>query len=177
MDVKKLKYLWKVIGVFAAFLLQSLVFENLNILSSSPDILLTVIIMISVSLDFTWASAVGAFAGIIMDSMYGSVFGVKTLMYMYLALLVSIAADKKNDNSPLIMGWICFISITVMEITMAIINAIIGSPIKFTYLIADIFVKGIFSAVFAILYTLATECVKKRKQKGKDSAKEETADE
>ena len=51
-----MKYLWKVIGIYLAFLAQSLLFENINILSVSPNILLAVIIMCSVSLDFVPAS-------------------------------------------------------------------------------------------------------------------------
>lgn len=158
-----MKYLWKVIGIYLAFLAQSLLFENINILSVSPDILLAVLIMCSVSLDFAPASVMGAFAGVLMDVMYGSVFGVKTLAYMYLALLVSIAVDKKNDNSPLIMSWICFISITIMEITLALLKAILGGGFSIKYLVSGIFVKGVFAALFALLYTLVHQYLKKRK--------------
>lgn len=175
MDVKQVKYLWKIIGIYLAFLVQSLVFENINILSSSPDILLTVLIICSVSLDFPAASILGAFAGILMDVMYGSIFGVETLTYMYLALLVSIAVDKKNDNSPLIMSWICFISITVMEIAMTILKAMLGSHQSIAYLASGILVKGVFAALFALLYTLICQYIKKRKAGDQNSVKEELA--
>lgn len=166
MDVKKLKYIWKAVGIYLAFLAQSLIFENINIFSSSPDILLTVLIICCVSLDFPAASIMGAFAGIMMDAMYGKVFGVNTLIYMYLALLISIAADKKNDNSPLIMSWICFISITLMEVVVAILQAILGAGASMSGLLAGIFVKGLFAAIFALLYTLLSQFLKKRRAQG-----------
>ena len=148
-------------------------FENINILSVSPNILLAVIIMCSVSLDFVPASAMGSFAGVLMDTMYGSVFGVRTITYMFLALFVSIAVDKKNDNSPLIMSWICFISITVMEISISVLKAMLIGGISIKYLISGIFVKGIFAALVALFYTLIRQYIKNRKARVSPSLKEE----
>ena len=169
-----MKYLWKVIGIYIAFLAQSLIFENINIFSVSPDLLLAAIIICSVSLEFIPASIVGAFAGVLMDVMYGNTFGLTTLVYMYLALIVSIAVDKKNDNSPLIMSWICFISIAVMEIALAILKAMLGSSLSIAYLASSVLVKGMFAALFALLYTLLSQYIKKYTARSRNSVKEET---
>lgn len=160
-----MKYLTKFLGVYLAFLLQSLFFENLKIFSCSPDILLTALIICAVSLDFVPAALLGAFAGILTDSMYGSVFGINILVYMYLALLVSIAADKKNDNSPLIMSWVCFVSIAAMEIVLAVLKTVLGNSAGIGNVCANIFVKGIFAAVFALVFVLFVQYMKKRRQK------------
>ncbi|MBE7034055.1 MAG: rod shape-determining protein MreD [Ruminococcaceae bacterium] len=146
----------KTLGIYFAFLLQSLFFENLKLFSCSPDILVAVVIIIAVSESFVAASVMGAFAGLLIDVMYGQVFGINILLYMYLALIVSIAADKKNLNSPLIMSWVCFVSIAAMEIVVSILKFGIGSNLTLGLIVSNIFVKGIFAALFALVFVLLT---------------------
>ena len=163
--MNRVKNLTKFLGIYLAFLIQSLFLENLKMFSASPDIVLTLIVIFSVSMDFVPAAALGAFAGLLTDVMYESVFGINLLLYMYLALFVSIAADKKNENSPLIMSWISFISIAALEIVTAVLGAVLGRTIKIGVLCANVFVKGIFAAIFALLFVLIVQYIRKRKQK------------
>lgn len=159
-----MKYLWHFAGIYAAFLLQSLLFENLKIFSCSPDILITVLVICSVSLDFIPASVLGAFAGVLTDAMYSRVFGINLLIYMYFALFVSIAADKRNSNSPLIMSWICFVSIAAMEIVLALLKTVFGTSSSLAFTCANIFVKGFFAAVFSLGFVLFVQYIKKCRQ-------------
>lgn len=164
MEVKKVKYTAKFAWIYIAFLLQSFVFENLNIFSCSPDVLLTVLVICCVPLKFPRAAILGAFAGAITDAMYGRIFGLNVIMYMYFALLVSVFADEKNQNSPLIMGWICFVSISAYEIVLALLKTMLGSATSIGYLGANIFVKGVFAAVAALLFVLLAQKIKKGKE-------------
>jgi len=166
------KYVWKTLGIYLAFLIQSLIFENLKIFSCSPDLLIAVIIIMAVSEDFVPASVLGAFAGLLIDVMYGQAFGINILLYMYLALIVSIASDSKSANSPLIMSWVCFVCVAALEIVLAALRSVIIAPEKISVLCANIFVKGIFAAVFTLLFVLIKEYIIKRKKK--DSQKEAT---
>ena len=169
-----MKYVWKFAGVYLAFIVQSLFLENLKIFSCSPDILITCVIICSVSMSATAACGLGAFAGVLMDAMYGEVFGINILVYMYMALLVSLATDKGNSNSPLIMSWICFVSVAAMEIALPILKAIMGSEASIRTICAGIFVKGIFSAVFALVWVVLFQYLKKRKkEKNTDSISSE----
>ena len=155
----------KIAGIYIVFLFQSLIFENIRIFACTPDILLAVVIVLSVSSDLKWAAVLGGLAGLLKDVMYAEVFGINTLVYMYLGILVSLAVDKKSDNSPLIMGWISFVCITLMQIVMALLKSMFGNPSSVGFLTANIFVKGIFGAVFAFLYVLLREKAAKRKKK------------
>ena len=159
-----MKYLWHFVGIYAAFLLQSLLFENLKIFSCSPDIVIAVLVICSVLIDFVPASILGAFVGVLEDSMYGGVFGINLLIYMYFALLVSIAADKRSSNSPLIMSWISFISVAAMEIVLAVMKAVFGISSSIALTCANIFVKGVFAAVFSLCFVLLVQYIKKRRQ-------------
>ena len=159
-----MRYVWKIAGIYLAFLIQSLIFENLRIFSCSPDILVAVVIIAAVSEDFVSASILGGFAGLLYDVMYGEVFGISMLLYTYLALLVGIAADRRNSNSPLIMSWVCFVSIASLEIVVALFKGAMGSTPAFGQLCSNIFVKGIFGALFALCFVLVVQYVKKKKQ-------------
>ena len=159
-----MKYVWKTLGIYLAFLIQSLLFENLNIFSCSPDILMTVVIIVAVAESFVPASVLGGFAGLLNDVMYGEVFGTGILFYLCLSLAVSLAADSKNINSPLIMSWICFISVAATEIVLSVLRTAMGRAIEIGHICAEIFVKGIFAAVFALVFVLASEFLKKRKK-------------
>ncbi len=159
-----MKYVWKALGIYLAFLLQSLVFENLRIFSCSPDILVAVVIIAAVSEDFVAASILGGFAGLLYDVMYGEVFGISILLYTYLALLVSLAADRKNLNSPLIMSWVCFASVASLEIVIVFFKAAMGNALSFGQLCTNIFVKGLFAALFALCFVLIVLYIKKKKE-------------
>lgn len=165
-----MKSLYKLIGVYLAFLIQSLFFENLKIFSCTPDLLVTIIIIYSVSEGLPKAGILGAFAGLLVDVMYSDVLGINILIYMYFAIIVSIAADSKNSNSPLIMSWICFISTASMEIVVTVVRtAFSGSP-DLGLLCRNIFVKGIFAAIFAVIYVLIVQAFLKRKKGIKSTA-------
>lgn len=173
-----MKYVWKSLGLYLAFLIQSLVLENLKIFSCSPDLLIAVVIIIAVSEDFVPASVFGAFAGLLLDVMYGEVFGINILLYMYLALIVSIASNSKSTNSPLIMSWVCFISVAATEILVVLLKAAMGWNLTAGQICANIVVKGVFAAVFALCMVLVVQYFKNRKKTVKDSetdsGKEET---
>jgi len=157
----------KTLGIYIAFLLQSLLFENLNIFSCSPDLLLTAVIIMAVTEEFISATFIGAFAGLLVDVIYGKVFGINILLFMYIALFVSMAVDKKNSNSPLIMSWVCFVSVAAVEIVRAIFRGTMGKTISLGLICSNIFVKGLFAAVFALLFTLLVQFGKKSKAEKK----------
>ena len=169
--MSKVKNLPKFLWIYIAFLLQSIFLENLKIFSCSPDLVLALLVIFSITLDFIPAMLLGAFAGLLIDVMYESVFGINLLVYMFFALLISIAVDRKNSNSPLIMSWISFVCVAALEIVLAALRSVIIAPEKISMLCANIFVKGVFAAVFALSFVLIKEYIARRK---KDSQKEAT---
>ena len=169
-----MKYLYQFAGIYGAFLVQSLFCEKLKILSCSPDLVITVLIICSVYMDFVPSAILGAFAGLLTDVMYGTVFGVYLIKYMYVGIAVSIFADKRHFNSPLIMSWICFISVAAAEIVMAVLKMLIGVSLSVGTLFANIFVRGMFAAIFAMVFVLLTQC-RKTKVKNKKVSQGEGA--
>lgn len=169
-----MKYLWKLLGIYLAFLAQSIIFENIKILSCSPDILIVAIIMCSVSAGTLQAALLGLAAGLFADALYGSIFGINILIYMYLAIAVSISVHESTDNSPLLMGWVTFVSVTVLEIVLTLFKSMFGFTVSIGFLGANILIKGGFGALFALLFVLVYHRIKKGRTKTADSVKEET---
>ncbi len=165
-----MKYFLKILGIYLAFLVQSIFFENIKILSCSPDILIVAIIMCSVSAGNLHAAFLGGGAGLLMDVLFGDVFGINTLIYMYLAFFVSVLVDEKTDNSPLLMAWVTFSSITVMEIVLTVFKSFFSYNVSMGFLGANVLVKGIFGAVFALLFVLIGQRIKKSKKASLEEA-------
>lgn len=171
--MKIVRYLSKITGIYLAFLLQSLIFENIKIFSCSPDILVTAIIICAVSTDFMKAASLGAFAGLLLDAICGRVFGVNILIYMYLAFFVSTAVSEKTENSPLLMSWVVFITITALEISVGVLKSMLGYHSSVRFILTSIFVKGIFGALFTLFFVLIYHKIKKRIIKATDSVGED----
>ena len=169
-----MRYISKALGIYLAFLAQTLIFENIKIFSCSPDILITAIIICAVSSDYMKAAALGAFGGMLVDVMCGNVFGINILIYMYLALLVSLAVGEKTENSPLLMSWVVFIAIAAMQIIIGVFKSMLGYSSSIGIMGANILVKGMFASVFTLLFVLLYQKLKKKAAKRACSAREET---
>jgi len=168
------KYLYQYAGLYLAFLIQSLFLENLKLFSCSPDIVITVIIIFSVHMSLTQSAVFGGVAGLLTDAVFGTVFGANLIKYMYLGIAVSIFADKRHSNSPLIMSWISFVSVAATEIAVAVLKAFVGMTPTATSVFSRIFVRGIFAALFTLVFVLLSLYFKKRAHKeNRDSSGEE----
>lgn len=168
-----MKYLLKFSGIFLAFLIQSTMLENIRIFNCSPDLLAISVIICAVSSEFIPASVLGAFAGVLVDALQGRVFGINVLIYMYTALIVSVMVEKNTENSPLIMSWVCFVSITLLETALALMKTMLGYRQTLGYLGANIFVKGLFGALFTVVFVMVYQHIKNKKNKKLETIEEE----
>ena len=160
-----MKVFFKFLGVYIAFLAQCLVFEKLNILSTTPDILVVSIVITSVSASMLQSMWIGFFAGILADSLYGQAFGVNILIYMALSILVNIAVKDNTQNSPLLMSWVTFVSVSALEILLILLKSLFGFSVSIEFLGANILVKGVLGAVFTLFFVAVHQHFKKKKSK------------
>ena len=168
-----MKYLYKISGVYLAFLVQSLIVEKIKIFSCPPDVLLAAVVICAVSLSAYKAAALGAFAGLLTDVFYGHIFGVNLITYMYFALVVAIVVDERTDNSPLLMGWVCFVSLAAFEIVVAVLKTFIGYSVSASSITSAIFIKGFWGALMTFVLVLIKQQIIKRRKKTEDSKEEE----
>ena len=168
-----MKYLYKFIGVYIAYLFQMLLIQNIKIHNCSPDIILPVLVIYSVSAPLSFSVVAGGIIGVISDALSASVFGINTLVYMYFALLVNLFTDSKTENSPLLMGFISFSTISATQIIISVVKSIMVAPIPLHYLITKILVKGVFGGIITLLIVLISQWVKKRRTDKTRNEKEE----
>lgn len=150
--MKKVKQLKKFIWVYAAYLVQTLVLNEIKIFGCSPDIVSVVLVILAVSEGYMLSAAIGSFAGLLTDTLSGKLFGMNTLILMYFALSVSLLTDKKSQNSPVIVSFIYLVSIAAKETLLAVIKMLVGYSVPIGHLCADIFVKGIFGGIFILAF-------------------------
>ena len=62
-----IKQLKSFAAIYIIFLLQSIIFENIKILSVTPNLLLAAVMIAAVFLNDTQAALLGAFAGLLVD--------------------------------------------------------------------------------------------------------------
>ena len=169
-----MKYHYKILGVYLAYLVQSLLIEDIKIFSCSPDILLTAVVICAVSLSAYKAAALGAFAGLLADVFYGHIFGVNLITYMYFALVVAIVVDERTDNSPVIMGWVCFVSLAAFELVVAVLKTFIGYSVSASSVTGAVLIKGLSGALMTFLFVFIKQKRIKRKKKTERTNEEET---
>ena len=136
----------KFIGIYIAFLIQSIIISNVRILSITPDLFSIVIVLTAVYCSCTEACFIGAFGGILIDVICGRVFGVNTLIYMYLALIIAFFVDKKHSNSPVI-----FVCITFFQMIKSLLYYFAGHVVSIGYIGKSILVNGVIALVFTVV--------------------------
>ncbi len=159
----------KFLGIYIAFLIQSIILSNVRIISITPDLLSITIVLTAVYCSCTEACFIGAFGGILNDVICGRVLGVNTLIYMYLALITTFFVDKKHTNSPIIMGWIIFVCITFFQIVKSLLYYFAGYVLSVGHIGKSILVNGVFALIFTVVCVFLIE---KKAAKRKDTVKE-----
>ncbi|MBQ8391316.1 MAG: rod shape-determining protein MreD [Clostridia bacterium] len=141
------KFIW----VYAAYLVQTLVLSEIKIFGCSPDIISVVLVILAVSEGYMLSAAIGSFAGVLIDTLSGKLFGMNTLILMYYALSVSLLTDKKSENSPIIVSFIYFVSIAAKESLLAVIKMLLGYSLPIGHLFTNILVKGVFGGICILI--------------------------
>lgn len=73
--------------VLAAFLLQSSVFPAITLLDITPNVLLIITVCFGFMRGKRFGLLVGFFSGFLIDFFFGPLFGVNTLVYMFIGYL------------------------------------------------------------------------------------------
>ncbi|MBR1970706.1 MAG: rod shape-determining protein MreD [Clostridia bacterium] len=148
-----MKYVKKIAIIYGVFLLQSLIFEKINIFSVTLNIMPAVLIIIALYSNPTESALLGAFSGLLTDVVCSRVFGVHIVIYMLLAGLVSNFINKNNNNSPLIMGGVCFTYTAVYIVVYSLIPTVFGYSLNVGGIASDVIVNGILAFIIGLLIT------------------------
>lgn len=165
-----MKYVKKAALIYFVFLLQSLIFENINIFSTTLNVVLAVLVIASVYSNPTEAALLGAFLGLLTDVVCSRVFGVHIILYMLLCGLVSQFINKNINNSPLIMGGVCFAFSAAYTAIYSFIPVIFNYSINIGSIALDVIINGTAAFFIALAYTyLSVHRNKKTQEKAVES--------
>ena len=162
-----------VAAIYIVFLLQSTIFENIKILSVTPNILLPAVIVVAVFNRDTQSALLGAFAGLLTDVVCSRVFGVHTVLYMLVAAGVANFVSKSIYNSPIIMGVTCFEFSAAYILVNSVIPTVFGYSINFGNVATDILINSILSFICAFAFTFILNWFYKRKKRIPEVAESE----
>lgn len=152
----------KFLGIYVAFLIQSVILSNMRIISITPDLLSIAIVLTAVYCSCAEACFIGAFGGILTDVLCGRILGVNTLIYMYIALLTALLVDKKHTNSPVIMGWVIFVCITFFQVIKSFLYYFTGNLLSFGHIGKSILVNGVLAIVFTVGVVAVIDSAKRK---------------
>ncbi len=148
-----MKYVKKIAIIYGVFLLQSLIFENINIFSVSLNIIPAVLIIVSLHSNQTESALLGAFAGLLTDVVCCRVFGVHIILYMLLSGAVSSFINKNVNNSPLIMGGMCFTFSSLYTLVYSFIPTVFGYSVNIGSIASDVLINGIIAFFTGLVIT------------------------
>ena len=139
--------------IYIIFLLQSIILENIRILSVTPQLLFVAVIIASVYHSDTQAALLGAFAGFLTDAVCSRAFGMHIILYMLLAAAVSHFVSKSVYNSPLFMGAVCLEFSTLYIVVASVMPTIFGYSINIGRIATDILICGIIAFICGFVFT------------------------
>lgn len=159
-----MKYVKKAAIVYLIFLLQSLIFENINIFSVALNIVPAVLVIISVYSNPTESVLLGAFMGLLTDVVCSRVFGVHIIFYMILSGLISVFINKNINNSPLIMGGACFAFSSAYIVVYSLMPIIFSYSVNIGSIALGVVINGITAFIIGLAFTYFIMWRSKRKE-------------
>ena len=160
-----IKVLKSAVAIYIVFLLQSIIFENIKILSVTPNILLAAVIIAAIFNSDTHSALLGAFAGLLTDVVCSRVFGIHIILYMLVAAVVSHFVNKGIYNSPLIMGVNSFEFSAIYILIYSVMPTVFGYSINIGNVATDILINAILSFICAFVFTYILNWLSRRKDR------------
>lgn len=130
--------------IFIMALLQSTIFNYLEIYNVKPNLLIILIVSVALMSNNIEASFVGFFCGLVQDMATGKVLGFYALLGMYLGFCIGSLNKKLNRENFLIHLFFIFLSTIVYEYTVYLLNS---------------FVNGTFDFIYPLRHIILTEAV------------------
>jgi rod shape-determining protein MreD len=132
-----------IIVIFA--LLQTSILDCIDIFNVKPDLLLIAVIYASLSFEFKYALSLSIFAGVLKDVLAVNTFGINTLLFPLVSLLlIKLSREISLDNNFIYMVS-TFIITLLGDIITRIIFLFLGN-----YILWGIFLR---TAILESLYT------------------------
>lgn len=128
--------------ILLAFVIQCTWVQYINILGVTPNIVLALVIAMGLISEPVESGAYGFAAGVLWDLMWGRVFGVNALLFMYIALLVRMLMEFMYKKGIFVAVSLTFISCILYEVLFFLLSFVIWGERGFLYVFLRIIIPS-----------------------------------
>ncbi|MCD8048830.1 MAG: rod shape-determining protein MreD [Clostridia bacterium] len=158
---------FKIILTAAVIILESCVLSNFRIWGVKPDYALALLLAITVIAPEPESVVLAFAAGIFADLLSGAVFGLNTLLFMYLSLACALFVNTLYIKKMKLICPMCFVAAFLYEAIFAVLSMIIREaellPIMFARALSCAVLDTV---IFVILYLILLRVHFEKKPKG-----------
>ncbi len=142
--MKKLLFLFVII---ACALLETTVLNSFRVFNTKPDLLLTLVVIVSLGFELRWAIFFSIFAGLLKDSFSISSFGINTILFGLWSFILVRLSRKISVETDLMRVIVLSIVLVLNSVVLKIIFFYSGKFIPFGIFMRTAF----FSSAYTIL--------------------------
>ncbi len=137
-----MRHILKVFMLLMALVIQSTWIKYTEILGVTPNLVLALVVAMGLISEPVEAGTYGFAAGVLWDLMWGRVFGVNALLFMYIVLLGRALIELMYKKGLFVSVMITFFSAILYEILFFLISFAIWGETGFLYLILRIIIPS-----------------------------------
>ena len=161
-----MRHFLKAVLLFVLLILQSTVCRYLEIMNITPNLMLAFMVAaVLTSKSISEAGIYGFVTGLVYDLVWGRVFGIETLLFMYLALLLFYISEYMYKKNLFLSVWLTFLTSVIAETVVFVLCFVIFGKATFWYtFFARIIPCAAYTALAEIIvYEIAVKIPSKRK--------------
>jgi rod shape-determining protein MreD len=134
----KKRILFYLFFIFLFLLLQTTLLQYAEIYGVKPNIIIVFVIVTALLRGAVEGGAVGFFAGLALDMMFGGVLGFHALLGFYLGIAAGSSNKRLFRENMLVVVFFTFIFSVAYESAVFIINNIMSGDIKLLYALTSV---------------------------------------
>ena len=148
----KMKTLFYTLCILLIVLLQTTILHYISIKGVMPNLVIVFIIVTAFMRGSAEGAAVGFFAGLAMDMMFGNILGFYALLGFYLGFSIGSMNKGIFKENLLLVIFFTFIFSIAYEVVVYVINNIMSGSINLLYPLTTIILpEAIYNSVISIL--------------------------
>lgn len=157
------KYGAMLLFITAVFLIQINVFPSIDLIRISPNLLIIMIAGYGLSKGQKDGVIAGVFAGILMDSIYGSMLGYYALPYMYIGYICGFFRKYLNDDNYIIPSLLCGISDLAMGLYIFVFSFALRNRLNLIFYLWHIILPEVVYTVIISLVLFRVQILVNKK--------------
>lgn len=133
----------------AAYLLQTTFAGYIAIFGIKPDLILAALICFGAFHGKEKGALMAVVMGIVVDLLFGKIFGVNTLMYLYIVVAASVIFEYLFEHNVLTVGTVTFVLSLAGGVIYSLILVLSGQSFGLLFIVKMVAPYALYTAVAA----------------------------